>query len=63
MKGAVVMETAYPPDSRWLNDLDLLVPFSHRSMAIEALCRNGFRVPSGVPDPDAYHQLNLVAER
>ena len=62
MKGAVVMETGYPPDSRWLNDLDVLVPVSDRSMAMEVFLRNGFRVPSGVPDPDAYHQLNLVAE-
>ena len=62
MKGAVVMETAYPPDSRWLNDLDMLVPVNHRSVAIDTLCRNGFRALSGVPHPDAYHEVSLVRE-
>ena len=62
MKGAVVMETTYPHDSRWLNDLDVLVPVSDRSAAVHVFRQHGFRALYGVPDPDAYHQLSLVAE-
>jgi hypothetical protein len=62
MKGAVAMETAYPPDSRWLNDLDVLVPVSHRPAALNAFLRHGFRANYGVPAPDASHQLSLVTE-
>ena len=61
MKGAVVMETAYPPDSRWLNDLDVLVPVSDRPAAMNAFLRHGFRATYGVPAADASHQLSLVA--
>ena len=62
MKGAVVMETVYPPGTRWLNDLDLLVPARYRSQAIEIFVRYGFRILSDVVDPDTYHQLSLVTD-
>jgi Uncharacterised nucleotidyltransferase len=60
MKGAVVTETVYPADARWLNDLDVLVPVAGRSAAISTFVRAGFRVASEVPEPDACNQVTLT---
>jgi len=60
MKGAIVMETAYPPGARWLNDLDALVSVADRLVAVETFAEYGFRLTSALPEPDAYHQVSLV---
>ncbi|MCB9710517.1 MAG: nucleotidyltransferase family protein [Nitrospiraceae bacterium] len=63
MKGAVVMETVYPNDTRLLNDLDLLVPLAFRSSAVDIFLQNGFSEISEAPDPVVRHQLSLVKGR
>jgi hypothetical protein len=60
MKGAVVMETVYPENSRLLNDLDLLIPLEWRSQALDIFKYHGFRLITEVPDPMVRHQLSLM---
>jgi hypothetical protein len=63
MKGAVVMETVYPRDSRLLNDLDLLIPLEWRARAIDIFRQHGFRLIAEVPDPTVRHQVSLVKKQ
>ncbi|MDR4496057.1 MAG: nucleotidyltransferase family protein [Nitrospirales bacterium] len=63
MKGAVVMETVYPQNTRLLNDLDLLIPLDSCSRAVNIFIQNGFQALSAMPDPVVRHQLSLVKGR